>query len=106
MIGPADDSKLRALWSGQDPAFDKYTALRIRASLARDGESRQPEDIYDFFVNTNMDNIYMTGASDTFTTEAEAKDGFIFSRFVSHESLLCNHTASTRSEIFSNDLAF
>jgi len=49
----------RALWSQQDPPFDKFTALRICASLPDDanGATEQSPDVYDFFVN--MDNIYL-----------------------------------------------
>jgi hypothetical protein len=51
--------KPRAMWSQQDPPFDKYTALRTRASLSDGaiGGVEQSPDVYDFFVN--MDNIYL-----------------------------------------------
>src|SRR5262249_45974492 len=47
----------RALWSDQDPPFDRNTALRIRTSSSREDSQGQAEDIYDFFIN--MDNIYL-----------------------------------------------
>lgn len=43
-------------WGNHEPAFDKYTALRIRQAPSQsNGESQQP--VYDFFVN--IDNVYL-----------------------------------------------
>ncbi len=43
-------------WSEMEPAFDQYTALRIRhAPESDDGENGK--EIYDFFINT--DNLYL-----------------------------------------------
>lgn len=43
-------------WSEMEPAFDQYTALRIRhAPESDDGENGK--EIYDFFIN--MDNLYL-----------------------------------------------
>ncbi|MGI8785480.1 MAG: hypothetical protein ACR2L2_17750 [Acidobacteriota bacterium] len=75
------DGKSRALWSEQDPPFDKYTALRIRASSVQDVTSSQSEDIYDFFVN--MDNIYLqtelkvTAGDELEVTRARFKYGMV-----------------------------
>jgi hypothetical protein len=47
-------------WSGQDPAFDKYTALRLGISDAGDngvGSNGERHDVYDFKIN--MDNLWL-----------------------------------------------
>lgn len=48
-----------AEWERYSPAFDKYTALRIRhaGSTAENGENAEEKSVYDFFVN--MDNVYL-----------------------------------------------
>jgi hypothetical protein len=46
-------------WQDLDPAFDKYSALRIRyaGSTTENGDSDAAPDVYDFFVNA--DNLYL-----------------------------------------------
>lgn len=48
-------------WEKHTPAFDKYTALRIRtsevASAAADNGNGEVHDVYDFFIN--MDNVFL-----------------------------------------------
>jgi hypothetical protein len=46
-------------WLDVDPAFNKYSALRIRhaGSTADSGENGAGTDVYDFFVN--VDNLYL-----------------------------------------------
>ena len=47
-----------AEWEAQKPAFDKYTALRIKhAGVAGDRNETGGTDIYDFFVN--VDNLFL-----------------------------------------------
>lgn len=76
----ADSTKPRALWSHQDPPFDKHTALRIRASV-QEGSGEQAEDVYDFFVN--MDNLYLktelkiAGPAEIELTNARFKYGMV-----------------------------
>lgn len=41
-------------WEDQDPAFDQYTALRIKGTV--EGGNGQETEVYDFFIN--MDNTY------------------------------------------------
>jgi hypothetical protein len=92
-----DAPKTRALWSDQDPPFDKYTALRIRASSAPDGDGSQPQDIYDFFVN--MDNIYLktelkiAGAEEVDLMRARFKYGMVLVGL----ALLYQHTQDRRN---------
>ena len=98
LTGPADNGKSRALWSDQDPPFDKHTALRIRASFAPDGESSQPDDIYDFFVN--MDNIYLktelkiVGVEEVEMTRARFKYGMVLVGL----ALLYQHTQDRKQK--------
>ena len=74
------EKKPRALWSDQDPPFDKYTGMRIRASVQESNE-QQDEDVYDFFVN--MDNLYLktelkiAGAAEVEVTNARFKYGMV-----------------------------
>jgi hypothetical protein len=47
-------------WPGQDPAFDKYTALRLGITDTSDngtGSNGERHDIYDFKIN--MDNLWL-----------------------------------------------
>lgn len=75
-----EGADLRATWADQDPPFDKFTALRIRAS-AQDAEADQQEDVYDFFIN--MDNLYLkselkvAGAEEIELTRARFKYGLV-----------------------------
>lgn len=50
-----------AEWEKHTPAFDKYTALRIRtsevASAAAENGNGEVHDVYDFFIN--MDNVFL-----------------------------------------------
>lgn len=91
------DHKPRALWSDQDPPFDKYTALRIRAS-AQEGTNDQQEDLYDFFVN--MDNIYLktelkvAAGDEVELTRARFKYGMVLVGL----ALLYQHTQDRKKE--------
>ncbi|HLG28992.1 MAG TPA: hypothetical protein VI387_02175, partial [Candidatus Brocadiales bacterium] len=47
-------------WNDMSPPFDEYSALRIRHAGAvdvPDGQTGQPQEIYDFYVN--VDNLYL-----------------------------------------------
>jgi hypothetical protein len=49
-----------SMWSSQNPAFDKYTSLRIGVSDevgGNNGDNSQTQDIYDFKIN--MDNVFL-----------------------------------------------
>jgi hypothetical protein len=62
-------------WGQKDPAFDKYTALRIRISDVEsepvDGQDGEPEahDVYDFLIN--MDNVFLKSELKSTSEELE-----------------------------------
>lgn len=66
-------------WAKHTPAFDKYTALRIKVS-SENGDDDKGQDVYDFFVN--VDNIHLqvelkTGAADAQVVRARFKYGLV-----------------------------
>ena len=48
-----------AEWDNHSPAFDKYTALRIKhaGTSSENGNDGGGQDVYDFYIN--MDNLYL-----------------------------------------------
>jgi len=66
-------------WNDYAPAFDKYTALRIKHA-ATEGEGDDATDVYDFFVN--IDNVFLktemkTGGGDDRVTEGRFIYGLV-----------------------------
>jgi hypothetical protein len=64
-----------AKWSDHNPAFDKYTALRIMITDAPSelfqgaNNESETQDVYDFFIN--MDNVFSKSELKATTEEIE-----------------------------------
>lgn len=66
-------------WAKHTPAFEKYTALRIKTS-SENGDDNKSQDVYDFFIN--VDNIHLkaelkTGGADADVVRARFKYGLV-----------------------------
>ncbi|MFN2453470.1 MAG: hypothetical protein ABR577_04555 [Pyrinomonadaceae bacterium] len=60
-----------AEWGKHSPAFDKYTALRIKhaGTSGENGNNGGSQDVYDFYIN--MDNLYLNSELKSAGQDAE-----------------------------------
>jgi hypothetical protein len=77
IITPVHESE----WGNYDPPFDKFTALRVKASVEEESDGNGKEkEIYDFYVN--MDNFYLqhetkSSRQDPEIVQVKFRDGLV-----------------------------